>query len=92
MIQVWPEIARLVGLEAAPPQAVSLAELMVLPDKTKAWEGALQGSGLSSKPEAAANNYGRLIAWEFADFCFGKASCRLKHIRLPCPPAVLRPA
>jgi hypothetical protein len=67
-MQVWPLIGKHLGMEVAPPQAVSLTTVMTTPDKQQAWRSLLMQHNIQH-PAAAA--YEKLVPWGFADFCFG---------------------
>jgi nucleoside-diphosphate-sugar epimerase len=60
--EMWPEIARAFGLEAAPPLQMSLEEVMA--DKEPLWDRMVKRHGL------ARNSYSDVSSWRFGDFVF----------------------
>jgi nucleoside-diphosphate-sugar epimerase len=60
--EMWPEIARAFGLEAAPPLPMSLEEAMA--DKAALWDRMVASHGL------APNSYSDVSSWRFGDFVF----------------------
>lgn len=60
--EMWPEIARAFGLEAAPPLPMSLDEVMS--DKAPLWDRMVASYGL------APNSYFDVSSWRFGDFVF----------------------
>ncbi len=60
--EMWPEIARAFGLEAAPPLPMSLEEVMA--DKEPLWDRMVARYNL------APNSYSDVSSWRFGDFVF----------------------
>lgn len=59
---LWPRLAAWFGMEAAPPMAMSLAEVM--PDRAGTWDALRERHGLPPLP------MDHVAAWPFADFVF----------------------
>jgi nucleoside-diphosphate-sugar epimerase len=59
---LWPRLAAWFGMDAAPPMALSLAEVM--PDRAGTWDALRERHGLPPLP------MDRVAAWPFADFVF----------------------
>ncbi len=60
--EMWPDIARMFGLEAAPPLPMPLEEVMA--DKGPLWDRMVARHGL------APNRFSDLSSWRFGDFVF----------------------
>jgi nucleoside-diphosphate-sugar epimerase len=60
--EMWPEIARSFGMEAAPPLPMSLDEVMA--DKAPLWDRMVARHGLAPNP------YSDVSSWRFGDFVF----------------------
>jgi nucleoside-diphosphate-sugar epimerase len=60
--EMWPEIARAFGLEAAPPLPMPLAEVMA--DKEPLWDRMV------ARHKLAPNSYSDVSSWRFGDFVF----------------------
>lgn len=60
---LFPKFAKFFNMEYAPPQTVSLAELMV--DKEPVW------NAIAAKYQLKPYSYESLATWRFGDFIFG---------------------
>ena len=60
--EMWPEIARMFGLEVGPPLPMSLEDIMS--DKEPLWDAMVARHGL------APNSYSDVSSWRFGDFVF----------------------
>jgi nucleoside-diphosphate-sugar epimerase len=59
---LWPQLAALLGLEAAPPRALSLPQYMA--DKGPVWDAVVKKHGLEPK------GLDRIVLWRYADYVF----------------------
>ena len=59
---LWPRIARMFGMDCAPPVPTPLADYMT--DKGPLWRRMIERHGLQDIP------YEQLVSWPFADFIF----------------------
>lgn len=63
---LWPQLARMFGMESAAPKPMSLSQIMG--DEGRAWENVVIDRGL------APHSLEELASWRQADYVFNKAS------------------